>query len=239
MRDRVWGYATARLAVAALAFGIIGAWTWAASVQGDDVQQSAVAGPARIVDGDTIVVGGVRVRLEGIDAPEAGQTCTRPGTGAWPCGTAATTALARLIGSNEVSCRSHGLDKYGRMLGVCFLGRQDINAWMVREGHAWAFVRYSKSYVGEEAEARARHVGIWQGEAMPAWEYRARRWAKAEPHAPQGCAIKGNVTQHGKIYHMPWSPWYAQIKMAPEKGRRWFCTEAEAVAAGWRPVNLR
>ena len=56
--------------------------------------------------------------------------------------------------------------------------------------------------------------------------------------APQGCAIKGNVTAHGKIYHMPWSPWYARIKMDPDKGRRWFCTEAEAVAAGWRPANV-
>jgi hypothetical protein len=46
------------------------------------------------------------------------------------------------------------------------------------------------------------------------------------------------VTANGKIYHMPWSPWYAQIKIDPAKGRRWFCTEAEATAAGWRPVNL-
>ena len=54
--------------------------------------------------------------------------------------------------------------------------------------------------------------------------------------APEGCAIKGNVTRNGRIYHMPWSPWYAQIKMEPDKGKRWFCSEAEAVAAGWRPV---
>ena len=109
---------------------------------------------------------------------------------------------------------------------------------MVRQGHAWAFTKYSTSYVTEESQARAQRLGIWQGEATPPWEYRARHWAKAEPQAPQGCAIKGNVTGHGKIYHMPWSPWYAQIKMDPDKGRRWFCTEAEAVAAGWRPVNL-
>ena len=108
---------------------------------------------------------------------------------------------------------------------------------MVRQGWAWAFVRYSTSYVPEEAAARADGLGIWQGEAMPAWEFRSRRWATAEPQAPQGCAIKGNITKHGRIYHMPWSPWYAQIRMeAGDKGKRWFCTEAEAVAAGWRPV---
>jgi hypothetical protein len=72
---------------------------------------------------------------------------------------------------------------------------------------------------------------------MPAWEFRARRWAVAESDAPRGCAIKGNVTKHGRIYHMPWSPWYMQIKIEPDKGKRWFCSEAEAVAAGWRPVQ--
>ena len=72
---------------------------------------------------------------------------------------------------------------------------------------------------------------------MPAWEYRAQRWTAAEPQAPHGCAIKGNVTRNGRIYHMPWSPWYAQIRIEPDKGKRWFCTEAEALAAGWRPVQ--
>jgi endonuclease YncB( thermonuclease family) len=239
MRDSQWGNTTHRLVAAALACGVLAGWAWTASARGAD-RHATLTGPARVVDGDTIVVSGVRVRLEGIDAPEAGQTCHGPLPGeVWPCGTAAATALLRLIGTNDVSCRRHGLDRYGRMLGVCFLGQEDINATMVREGHAWAFTRYSMSYVGEEAQARARRVGIWQGAAVPAWEYRARHWTSAEPHAPQGCAIKGNVTQHGKIYHMPWSPWYAQIRIDPDKGRRWFCTEAEALAAGWRPVNLR
>src|SRR5262245_26469318 len=59
------------------------------------------------------------------------------------------------------------------------------------------------------------------------------------PEAPAGYTIKGNVTRNGKIYHMPSSPWYAQIRIAPDKGKRWFCTEAEAIAAGWRPVAAR
>jgi hypothetical protein len=72
---------------------------------------------------------------------------------------------------------------------------------------------------------------------MPAWEFRARRWAAAEGAAPEGCAIKGNVTRNGRIYHMPWSPWYPQTRIETDKGKRWFCTEAEALAAGWRPVQ--
>ena len=198
---------------------------------------SAVTGFARVVDGDTIAVGEARIRLEGIDAPESAQTCGRRWAGSWPCGADATSHLEKLIGGRPVSCEPRGLDKYGRTLAVCFVAGRDINAQMVRDGYAWAFVKYSRSYVSEEAQARTAGVGIWQGEATPAWEYRAGRWAAAEPQAPTGCAIKGNVTKHGRIYHMPWSPWYGQIKMEADKGKRWFCSETEAIAAGWRPVH--
>ena len=237
MREYSRDYATHRLVALALAIGFLFGGFWIAGARGDG-GKAAVAGLAKVVDGDTIVLNDTRIRLEGIDAPEAGQTCKRRLIGSWACGTAATGALAGLIEGKPVRCEPQGLDKYGRTLGVCFLDQQDVNAWMVRQGHAWAFVKYSTSYVKEEAQARAQHIGIWQGEAIPAWDYRAQRWAKVEEQAPQGCAIKGNVTAHGKIYHMPWSPWYAQIRMDAEKGKRWFCTEAEAVAAGWRPVNL-
>ena len=199
----------------------------------------ALTGFARVIDGDTIAIEGTRIRLEGIDAPETGQTCKRKWLGSWPCGAGATDALQRLLQGRTVSCDPRGLDKYGRTLATCFVDGHDINAGMVREGLAWAFVRYSTSYVKEEAEARARGVGIWQGAATPAWEYRAHRWTSAEPQAPQGCAIKGNVTRNGRIYHMPWSPWYGRIRMDPSKGKRWFCTEAEALAAGWRPVHAQ
>ena len=197
-----------------------------------------LTGSPRIIDGDTIAIGKTRIRLEGIDAPEAAQTCGRKGGGTWACGRAATRALSDRIGGKVVHCAPRGRDRYARTLAVCFLDGSDINAWMVRQGHAWAFVRYSASYIAQEAAAKAEGLGIWQGEAVPAWEFRAKRWAIAAPVA-SGCAIKGNVTSNGRIYHMPWSPWYAQIRMTPDKGKRWFCTEAEAEAAGWRPVGAR
>jgi endonuclease YncB( thermonuclease family) len=196
-----------------------------------------VSGPARVIDGDTIDIGDVRVRLEGIDAPESGQRCKRPLIGWWACGTAATAALTKLVDGQTVTCERHGQDKYGRMLGVCSTGGQEINAWMVRQGYAWAFVRYSQAYVQDEAAAKAARLGVWQAETQPPWEYRAGRWTAAEQQAPEGCAIKGNVTRTGRIYHMPWSPWYARIRIEPEKGKRGFCSEAEAIAAGWRPVE--
>jgi endonuclease YncB( thermonuclease family) len=236
MRELKLLYTTYRLVAFALAMGSMSI-TASVHVTARTEATGPLTGDVRVIDGDTITVGETRIRLEGIDAPETAQTCQRKWFGSWPCGTAATEALSRMIGSKSVSCEPRGLDKYGRTLAVCFVDGRDINAQMVRQGYAWAFVRYSTSYVKEEAAAKAEGVGIWQGEATPAWEFRARRWAAVEQQTPEGCAIKGNVTRNGKIYHMPWSPWYAQIRIELDKGKRWFCTEAEAIAAGWRPVQ--
>jgi endonuclease YncB( thermonuclease family) len=197
-----------------------------------------VSGVATVIDGDTIAIGETRIRLEGIDAPEAAQTCGRRWFGTWACGQAAADELGKLTVRQIVACENKGLDKYGRMLGICFVKGADINAEMVRRGLAWAFIKYSTTYASLEGEAKERKVGVWQGDAQPPWEFRRNRWASAENDAPSGCAIKGNVTRNGRIYHMPWSPWYGQIKVETDKGKRWFCSEAEAVAAGWRPVQV-
>lgn len=195
-----------------------------------------ISGRAVVIDGDTLDIAGERIRLEGIDAPEADQTCGGGWFGTWKCGRAASEQLRWLTGGRRVDCAPAGRDKYGRVLGWCTADGRDINAEMVRTGHAWAFVKYSSRYQAIEADARKAKAGIWKGESEPAWEFRARRWAAAEPAAPQGCAIKGNVTSNGRIYHMPWSPWYAKVRIAPAKGERWFCTEAEATKAGFRPA---
>jgi endonuclease YncB( thermonuclease family) len=239
MRELFPSYTTRGLVALALVLGaLIDSASSVRARSHPSLTAQPISGPARVVDGDTIVMGTTRIRLEGIDAPEAGQTCKRKWFGFWACGSASTSALARMVEGRQISCEPRGHDKSDRVLAVCYIDGNDINAEMVRQGLAWAFVRYSTSYVKEEAQARAQGVGIWQGEAVPAWEYRARRWASAESDAPQGCAIKGNVTKHGRIYHMPWSPWYTHIKIDADKGKRWFCTEAEALAAGWRPVQL-
>jgi endonuclease YncB( thermonuclease family) len=195
-----------------------------------------VAGRATVIDGDTLEIEGRRIRLEGIDAPEAAQTCGGGWFGTWKCGVAATAQLRWLVGGRRVECESVGTDKYGRMLGLCTADNRDVNAEMVRTGHAWAFVKYSKRYEAIESEARKQRVGIWKGEAEAPWAYRERHWQVAEVEAPKGCAIKGNITENGRIFHMPWSPWYARVKVEPEKGERWFCSEAEATEAGFRPV---
>ena len=192
-----------------------------------------IAGTARVIDGDTLSVAGAMVRLEGIDAPELTQRCAVEG-GSWRAGDAARAYLAQLVSSKPVTCTGMGEDKYGRLIARCHANGRDLGAQLVREGLAWAFVRYSKTFVGQEAVARRARVGIWRAQCAPAWSYRRSRWSAEAAAAPDGCAIKGNVSQHGRIYHMPWDRWYGRTRIDPTRGERWFCDEREAREAGWR-----
>ena len=201
-----------------------------------DRWDASVSGPARVLDGDTLVIDGTRVRLEGIDAPESGQQCIRSDGAPWDCGADAARALAALTSGRQVHCQGSERDSYGRLIAVCRMGPLEINAEMVRLGLAWAFVRYSRRLVGAEYEARRRRLGIWEGDNEPAWEYRAKSWSQAQAQAPAGCAIKGNLSRHGRIYHLPGSAHYDAVQINPSHGERWFCSEAEALAAGWRPA---
>lgn len=226
----------ARRPVALALAGVLGL-TMFHQVLGTRLEAAApISGRAVAVDGDTLEFSGQRVRLDGIDAPEMGQTCGRRWIGTWNCGRAAQRALDGLVQGRRIDCQSKGRDKYGRELGTCYIDGRDINAELVRQGMAWAFVKYSQTYVGAEEEARKARAGIWQGAAAPAWAFREQKWRTAEVETPKGCAIKGNITKNGKIYHVPWGDWYAKVKVEADKGERWFCNEAEAVAAGWRPA---
>ena len=188
----------------------------------------------RVVDGDTIVIGETTYRLHGIDAPEYGQRCVTPQSGTWACGKEAVAALEAMVLGNNVACDDRGTDDYGRTIAVCRVEGRDINAAMVESGMAWAFRRYSSDYVAIEADAEAHTRGVWVAPTQTPWDYRAERWVVAAQEAPEGCPIKGNISRNGRIYHAPWSPWYSRTKLSPEKGERWFCDEAEAIAAGWR-----
>ena len=96
-----------------------------------------VEGPASIIDGDTIEIAGQRIRLNGIDAPESRQTCMAEGV-TWACGKSATDALSEFIGEAAVRCEDQGSDRYGRMIGRCYVQGDDIEAWMVLNGWALA-----------------------------------------------------------------------------------------------------
>ena len=134
-----------------------------------------LVGHARVVDGDTLDFGHARVRLEGIDAPEAMQSC-RDATGrSWNCGRRAAERLTELMRGPSVRCEGNAKDAYGRVLGTCFVGDQNVNAQMVREGLAWAFVKYSSTYANVEQEARRARRGVFETENVPPWQFRALR----------------------------------------------------------------
>lgn len=193
----------------------------------------------RVVDGDTLEINGTVYRLNGIDAPEAGQQCKKPSGASWHCGQASIDAMAELSAGKTVRCEGTKSDGYGRTIGTCFADGIDLGAEMVRTGNAWAFVKYSEVYVQQERQAREERLGVWQGPAVAPWDYRAALWESATQEAPKGCPIKGNISQNGRIYHPPWSPWYKRTKINTAKGEHWFCSEAEAIEAGWRAPRWR
>lgn len=188
----------------------------------------------RIVDGDTLEIDGQAYRLHGVDAPEAGQHCATLSGGNWACGDMATRRLIELVGDIVPRCENLGRDDYDRVLAICSVDQTELNRAMVEEGFAWAFRRYSEDYSELEDVARFAGVGVWQAPTETPWDYRERRWEVAEQAAPEGCPIKGNISNNGHIYHPPWSPWYDRTKISPERGEQWFCSEREALDAGWR-----
>ena len=129
-------------------------------------------GSVRVIDGDTVDLSGMRVRLYGIDAPEAAQTCQRNGR-EWACGTDAMRALKTEIGSLGVSCEEQDIDRYDRVVGICHTGSRDINAWMVRSGWAVAYRQYGgEVYDGEEVVARVAQRGLWSSDFVMPWDWR-------------------------------------------------------------------
>ena len=180
------------------------------------VAAEPITGRPSVTDGDTLVIRDTRIRLHGIDAPESAQTCQDAAGKDYRCGQAAALALADRIGEGNVTCEPRDTDRYGRTVAVCRKGSEDLNGWLVRQGHAIAYRRYSQDYVAAEGEAKAAKRGIWAGTFQDPQDWRRDRRAggadsrpEAPPTAPAtaaagGCQIKGNISAKGeKIYHLP------------------------------------
>lgn len=234
-------HGTFRLAAFALACGVLAALVTPPAAHRSEARTGTaevVTGPARVIDGDTLDINGERIRLHGIDAPEAGQRCPGGAAGTWDCGNAATDELRKLA-RGVITCEGRERDTYDRFIGTCFSGTRNINSEMVRRGYAWAFEKYSQDYVADQQHSQTARAGIWSGmePAVAPWDYRKQRWSNASAAAPDGCVIKGNISRSGRIYHVPWSPWYDKVSISPQRGERWFCNEEEAIAAGFRPAR--
>lgn len=197
------------------------------------VRAETVTGRVRVIDGDTLAIGAEHVRLFGIDAPERDQTCDRDGR-PWDCGRDATRALTALVGKGRLVCEVQDRDRYGRAVSVCAADGTDLAEALVEQGAAVAYRRYSLRYVAAETRARARRLGVWSGQMVLPETY--RHGVEADSGVA-GCAIKGNIGTHGRIYHLPGQADYAATRINEARGEAWFCSEAEARAAGFRKAR--
>jgi hypothetical protein len=164
----------------------------------------------------------------------SGKNANCQGGSYWACGREAVAAMESLVIGHEVICDNRGMDAYDRVLAICKVGDRTINEAMIQMGMAWSFRKYSNLYDALEDEIHTRKVGVWQANTEAPWTYREERWSVAAQAAPGNCPIKGNISSNGHIYHAPWSPWYLKTSINIKIGERWFCSEAEALAAGWR-----
>lgn len=199
------------------------------------------ASPAtHIIDGDTFTLGGERVRLWGIDAPEALQICQDAAGRGFRCGEVARERLIALIGGRSVDCRQKDRDGYGRMVAQCKVAGHNLGEAMICEGWAVEYRQFSRgAYAAAEREARSAKRGLWAGTFEPPDHWRAD--ARAERPAPQSppgsCILKGNINAKGrKIFHTPGQRDYGVTVIDTAHGERWFCSAAEAIAAGWTPA---
>lgn len=210
-----------------------------------------VIGTAQVVDGDTLRIGDTKVRLFEIDAPETNQQCTREGA-SWGCGEASARQLRSLVEGQQVACLVRGLDNYGRSVAVCSARGTELNRTMVAAGWAVAFRSYSSDYAADEVRAKADRAGIWNSSFVLPQDYRQAAASAAQvapvararspsarvaqaPAVMGRCAIKGNRNRKGQwIYDVPGMPYYEATR-----AEEIFCSEAQALAAGYRRALVR
>ena len=142
-----------------------------------------ISGVPKIVDGDTVHINDKKFRLEGIDAPEVRQQCKKKSLKIssiigftfykdYSCGKVSKEKLITKINNSEIKCIFTSKDRYKRYIANCFKGKTNLNQWMVRNGFAIAYRRYSKKYVPDEVFAKENKLGLWQGKFMEPEKWR-------------------------------------------------------------------
>lgn len=201
-----------------------------------DPQTWESATVSRVIDGDTVeLVGGERLRLIGIDAPERGT-----------CFADESADILEFSISGKVLRLEPGMserDRYGRRLGYLHDGETFINQLLVTRGAAIAKeyppdTIYAASFSREQAQASAAGRGLWGlcGGLHDAGAIDPETNEQEPPSAD--CAIKGNISSSGEhIYHVAGCGSYERTKIDVHAGERWFCAEADAQAAGWRKAG--
>ena len=142
-----------------------------------------ISGIAKVTDGDTIRIEGKKIRFFGIDAPEKKQQCKKPWLSVsfisfskdYPCGQISTDKLKKKINNELLICKWTNKDKYKRYIAECFKDETNINAWMVRNGYAVAYRKYSKKFVSQEIFAKKEKLGLWAGNFDMPWNWRKNK----------------------------------------------------------------
>jgi len=125
----------------------------------------------KVVDGDTIVLNGEKIRFSGIDTPELKQTCMDKDQEVL-CGVLAKVLLIEKIGSKTPTCISEGKDMYKRTLAECFVDDESLSSFLVRSGYAFAYRKYSKKFVEDEKFAKKNKLGLWSMKFQFPWDFR-------------------------------------------------------------------
>ena len=141
-----------------------------------------ISGIAKVIDGDTIKIKKNKIRLFGIDAPEKKQQCQKPWLSIfflslsknYECGKISTNKLKIKIDNKFIMCKSSNKDRYNRFIAECFKDKTNINRWMVSNGYAVAYRKYSKKFVSQENLAKKEKLGLWSGTFEMPWEWRKK-----------------------------------------------------------------
>ena len=127
-----------------------------------------------IIDGDTIRIGEERIRFSGIDAPEINQTCISEGVEVF-CGQISKSLLVDKTSLEQVKCISEGKDQYNRTLAECFVNDESLSRYLVRQGYAFAYRKYSKKFIKDEDYAKEKKMGMWNMKFLFPWDYRRKK----------------------------------------------------------------
>jgi len=130
-----------------------------------------------VVDGDTIHIGSNKYRFSGIDTPEMKQTCSKDNT-IIMCGVLAKDALIQKINNRLVLCKEETIDRYKRIVAECFVNKESLSTYLVRNGYAFAYRKYSKKFIEDERYAKENKLGLWSMNFEYPWEYRRKLRSK-------------------------------------------------------------
>ena len=138
---------------------------------------SFAAEQVKVIDGDTIHIGKLKYRFSGIDAPEMKQLCNKEGKEVL-CGVLAKNALIDKINNSPVTCKIEEVDRYKRLVAECFVREESLSKFLVKNGYAVAYRRYSMKFVEDENYAKENKLGLWSMTFEYPWDYRTKARAK-------------------------------------------------------------